>query len=96
MEALNQVMTRILNTSACDDKEEGYECPDCNTFILAVSVEVPELKIKRKVFPTCECVVAREEARIREAQNFAKSVRLTSCLVSVISVNDLRNQHLKL
>ncbi len=70
MEALNQVMTRILNTSACDDKEEGYECPDCKTFIPAVPVEVPELKIKRKVFPTCECVVAREEARIREAQKF--------------------------
>ncbi|MDA1651003.1 ATP-binding protein [Bacillus cereus group sp. TH160LC] len=72
MEALNKVMTRILNTSACDDKEEGYECPDCKTFIPAVSVEVPALKIKRKVFPTCECVVAKEEARIREAQNFAK------------------------
>lgn len=72
MEALNKVMTRILNTSACDDNAEGYECPDCKTFIPAISVEVAALKIKRKVFPACECRVAREEAKVREAQNFAK------------------------
>ena len=39
-------------------------------FIRAIVVEVQALKIKRKVFPTCECVVVKK--KIREAQNFAK------------------------
>ena len=72
MEVLSGVMTKILNTSACDNNDEGYECTECHKFIRAIVVEVQALKIKRKVFPTCECVVVKEEAKIREAQNFAK------------------------
>ncbi|WP_242223683.1 ATP-binding protein [Bacillus cereus group sp. BfR-BA-01380] len=72
MEALNKVMTRILNTSACDENAEGYECPECKTFIPAISVEVVSLNLKRKVFPACPCHVEKEEARIREAQSFQR------------------------
>ncbi|UNP79217.1 hypothetical protein MN033_09505 [Bacillus nitratireducens] len=55
-------MTQILNTSACDEETEGDTCEHCNTFIKAIVVEVPTLRIKNKVLPTCECVVEREEA----------------------------------
>ncbi|HDR6388558.1 MULTISPECIES: ATP-binding protein [Bacillus] len=65
-------MTRIVNTSACSEETEGYTCEHCNKHIAAITVEVPQLRIKNKILPTCECVVEREEAKIREAQNFAK------------------------
>ncbi|MDA1987418.1 MULTISPECIES: ATP-binding protein [Bacillus cereus group] len=65
-------MTRIVNTSACSEETEGYTCGHCNKYIAAITVEVPQLRIKNKILPTCECVVEREEAKIREAQNFAK------------------------
>ncbi|MEB8572291.1 ATP-binding protein [Bacillus cereus] len=65
-------MTRIVNTSACSEETEGYRCEQCNKYIAAITVEVPQLRIKNKILPTCECVVEREEAKIREAQNFAK------------------------
>ncbi|BAL19598.1 MULTISPECIES: ATP-binding protein [Bacillales] len=65
-------MTRIVNTSACSEETEGYTCEHCNKYIAAITVEVPQLRIKNKILPTCECVVEREEAEIREAQNFAK------------------------
>ncbi|QRY18241.1 ATP-binding protein [Bacillus cereus] len=65
-------MTRIVNTSACSEETEGYTCEHCNKYIAAITVEVPQLRIKKKILPTCECVVEREEAKIREAQNFAK------------------------
>ncbi|HDV8362710.1 TPA: ATP-binding protein [Bacillus cereus] len=65
-------MTRIVNTSACSEETEGYTCEHCNKYIAAITVEVPQLRIKNKILPTCECVVEREEAKIREAQNFAK------------------------
>ncbi|MDA1598630.1 ATP-binding protein [Bacillus cereus group sp. TH217LC] len=65
-------MTRIVNTSACNEETEGYTCDHCNKYIAAITVEVPQLRIKNKILPTCECVVEREEAKIREAQNFAK------------------------
>ena len=91
MEVLSGVMTKILNTSACDNNDEGYECTECHKFIRAIVVEVQALKIKRKVFPTCECVVVKEEAKIREAQNFAKKEKLTGYLVLAISEKDSRN-----
>jgi len=72
MEAVGRVMTRILNTSACKEGDEGYTCEHCSAFIKAIVVEVPALRIKNKVFPTCECVVERAEAKIREYQNFSK------------------------
>lgn len=65
-------MTKILNTSACEEEAEGYTCEHCNAFIKAIVVEIPTLRIKNKVFPTCECVVDREEAKVRDYQNFAK------------------------
>ncbi|KZD53641.1 ATP-binding protein [Bacillus pacificus] len=65
-------MTRIVNTSACSEETEGYTCEHCNKYIAAITIEVPQLRIKNKILPTCECVVEREEAKIREAQNFAK------------------------
>ncbi|TKV45636.1 hypothetical protein C1I58_20080 [Bacillus sp. PIC28] len=65
-------MTRIVNTSACSEETEGYTCEHCNKYIAAITVEVPQLRIKNKILPTCECVVERVEAKIREAQNFAK------------------------
>ncbi|GCF83366.1 hypothetical protein BCACH14_53420 [Bacillus cereus] len=71
-ESIGRVMTRIVNTSACSEETEGYTCEHCNKYIAAISVEVPQLRIKNKILPTCECVVEREEAKIREAQNFAK------------------------
>ncbi|UOC01562.1 primosomal protein DnaI [Bacillus thuringiensis serovar morrisoni str. 4AA1] len=71
-ESIGRVMTRIVNTSACSEETEGYTCEHCNKYIAAITVEVPELRIKNKILPTCECVVEREEAKIREAQNFAK------------------------
>lgn len=71
-ESIGRVMTRIVNTSACSDETEGYTCEHCNKYIAAITVEVPQLRIKNKILPTCECVVEREEAKIREAQNFAK------------------------
>ncbi len=71
-ESIGSVMTRIVNTSACSEETEGYTCEHCNKYIAAITVEVPELRIKNKILPTCECVVEREEAKIREAQNFAK------------------------
>ena len=71
-ESIGRVMTRIVNTSACSEETEGYTCEHCNKYIAAITVEVPQLCIKNKILPTCECVVEREEAEIREAQNFAK------------------------
>lgn len=71
-ESIGRVMTRIVNTSACSEETEGYTCEHCNKYIAAMTVEVPQLRIKNKILPTCECVVEREEAKIREAQNFAK------------------------
>ncbi len=71
-ESIGRVMTRIVNTSACSEETEGYTCEHCNKYIAAITVEVPRLRIKNKILPTCECVVEREEAKIREAQNFAK------------------------
>jgi len=71
-ESIGRVMTRIVNTSACSEETEGYTCEHCNKYIAAIIVEVPQLRIKNKILPTCECVVEREEAKIREAQNFAK------------------------
>jgi len=71
-ESIGRVMTRIVNTSACSEETEGYTCEQCNKYIAAITVEVPQLRIKNKILPTCECVVEREEAKIREAQNFAK------------------------
>ncbi|EJR71404.1 hypothetical protein IK9_06055 [Bacillus cereus VD166] len=71
-ESIGNVMTRIVNTSACSEETEGYTCEHCNKYIEAITVEVPQLRIKNKILPTCECVVEREEAKIREAQNFAK------------------------
>lgn len=71
-ESIGRVMTRIVNTSACSEETEGYTCEHCNKYIAAITVEVPQLGIKNKILPTCECVVEREEAKIREAQNFAK------------------------
>lgn len=71
-ESIGRVMTRIVNTSACSEETEGYTCEHCNKYIAAITVEVPQLHIKNKILPTCECVVEREEAKIREAQNFAK------------------------
>lgn len=71
-ESIGRVMTRIVNTSACSEETEGYTCEHCNKYIAAITVEVPQLRIKNKILPTCECVVEREEAEIREAQNFAK------------------------
>lgn len=71
-ESIGRVMTRIVNTSACSDETEGYTCKHCNKYIAAITVEVPQLRIKNKILPTCDCVVEREEAKIREAQNFAK------------------------
>lgn len=71
-ESIGSVMTRIVNTSACNEETEGYTCEHCNKYIAAITIEVPELLIKNKILPTCECVVEREEAKIREAQNFAK------------------------
>lgn len=71
-ESIGRVMTRIVNTSACSDETEGYTCEHCNKYIAAITVEVPQLRIKNKILPTCECVVEREEAKIRESQNFAK------------------------
>ncbi len=71
-ESIGRVMTRIVNTSACSEETEGYTCEHCNKYIVAITVEVPQLRIKNKILPTCECVVEREEAKIREAQNFAK------------------------
>lgn len=71
-ESIGRVMTRIVNTSACSEETEGYTCEHCNKYIAAITVEVPQLRIKNKILPTCECVVEREEAKIREAQNFAK------------------------
>lgn len=71
-ESIGRVMTRIVNTSACSEETEGYTCEHCNKYIAAITVEVPQLCIKNKILPTCECVVKREEAKIREAQNFAK------------------------
>lgn len=54
MEALNNVMTRILNTSACSEETEGYTCKDCGTFIPAIVATVPSLNITRKVLPACQ------------------------------------------
>ncbi|MRA74705.1 AAA family ATPase [Bacillus thuringiensis] len=71
-ESIGRVITRIANTSACSEETEGYTCEHCNKYIAAITVEVPQLRIKNKILPTCECVVEREEAKIREAQNFAK------------------------
>ncbi len=71
-ESIGRVMTRIVNTSACSEETEGYTCEHCNKYIAAITVEVPQLRIKNKILPTCECVVEREEVKIREAQNFAK------------------------
>ncbi len=71
-ESIGNVMTRIVNTSACSEETEGYTCEHCNKYIASITVEVPQLRIKNKILPTCECVVEREEAKIREAQNFAK------------------------
>lgn len=71
-ESIGRVMTRIVNTSACNEETEGYTCEHCKEYIAAITVEVPQLRIKNKILPTCECVVEREEAKIREAQNFAK------------------------
>ncbi len=71
-ESIGRVMTRIVNTSACSEETEGYTCEHCNKYIAAITIEVPQLRIKNKILPTCECVVEREEAKIREAQNFAK------------------------
>lgn len=71
-ESIGRVMTQIVNTSACSEETEGYTCEHCNKYIAAITVEVPQLRIKNKILPTCECVVEREEAKIREAQNFAK------------------------
>ena len=71
-ESIGRVMTRMVNTSACSEETEGYTCEHCNKYIAAITVEVPQLRIKNKILPTCECVVEREEAEIREAQNFAK------------------------
>ncbi len=71
-ESIGRVMTRIVNTSACSEETEGYTCEHCNKYIAAITVEVPQLRIKNKILPTCECVVEREETKIREAQNFAK------------------------
>lgn len=71
-ESIGRVMTRIVNTSACSEETEGYTCEYCNKYIAAITVEVPQLRIKNKILPTCECIVEREEAKIREAQNFAK------------------------
>lgn len=71
-ESIGRVMTRIVNTSACSEETEGYTCEHCNKYIAAITVEVPQLRIKNKILPTCECVVEREDAKIREAQNFAK------------------------
>ena len=71
-ESIGRVMTRIVNTSACSEETEGYTCEQCNKYIAAITVEVPQLRIKNKILPTCECVVEREEAKICEAQNFAK------------------------
>ncbi len=71
-ESIERVMTRIVNTSACSEETKGYTCEHCNKYISAITVEVPQLRIKNKILPTCECVVEREEAKIREAQNFAK------------------------
>ncbi len=71
-ESVGRVMTRIVNTSACSEETEGYTCEHCNKYIAAITVEVPQLRIKNKILPTCECVVEREETKIREAQNFAK------------------------
>lgn len=71
-ESIGTVMTRIVNTSACSEETEGYTCEHCNKYIAAITVDVPQLRIKNKILPTCECVVEREEAKIREAQNFAK------------------------
>lgn len=71
-ESIGRVMTRIVNTSACSKETEGYTCEYCNKYIAAITVEVPQLRIKNKILPTCECIVEREEAKIREAQNFAK------------------------
>ncbi|UOY92881.1 ATP-binding protein [Ectobacillus sp. JY-23] len=65
-------MSRILNTSGCDEGTEGATCQHCGTFVPAFLVEVKELKIKRKVQPTCHCVVEREEAFLREANNYTK------------------------
>ncbi|MFB5689521.1 ATP-binding protein [Bacillus cereus] len=72
-------MTRIVNTSACSEETEGYTCEHCNKYIAAITVEVPQLRIKNKILPTCECVVEREEAKIREAQNFAKKREIEKC-----------------
>ncbi|WP_242224538.1 ATP-binding protein [Bacillus cereus group sp. BfR-BA-01380] len=85
MEAIGRVMTKILNTSACDEETEGYTCEHCNTFIKAIVVEVPTLRIKNKVLPTCECVVEREEAKVREYQNFAKKKEIEK----LFSINNL-------
>lgn len=71
-ESIGRVMTRIVNTSACSEETEGYTCEHCNKYIAAIIVEVPQLRIKNKILPTCECIVEREEVKIREAQNFAK------------------------
>lgn len=62
-ESIGRVMTRIVNTSACSEETEGYTCEQCNKYIAAITVEVPQLRIKNKILPTCECVVEREEEK---------------------------------
>lgn len=86
-ESIGRVMTRIVNTSACSEETEGYTCEHCNKYIAAITVEVPQLRIKNKILPTCECVVEREEAEIREAQNFAKKREIEK-LFSISSLGE--------
>ena len=49
-ESIGRVMTRIVNTSACSEETEGYTCEQCNKYIAAITVEVPQLRIKTKYF----------------------------------------------
>ncbi|AJH90983.1 putative prophage LambdaBa02, DNA replication DnaC domain protein [Bacillus anthracis] len=49
-ESIGRVMTRIVNTSACSEETEGYTCEHCNKYIAAITVEVPQLRIKTKYF----------------------------------------------
>lgn len=72
MQALQNVMTNLLNTSACDDDKDGYVCEECGTFVKSVLVEVKALNIKRTVLPSCDCRIEKNEALLRESQNLSK------------------------
>jgi DNA replication protein DnaC len=76
-----------MNTSACDENQEGKTCEHCGTFIPKMKVEIPLLNIDNWVQPVCKCVNEIERERIRQAETHHQRMEIKK-LFSISSLGE--------